>query len=128
MHIQIVSRDNESEYFNTSAQSGCKMLLREAMVDDGFKNEGEVKKIESENTPPIINLDRDKAQAQCVIYYKSLLLLSDLEQQIGSHRFLLLNSDCKSRGIISTTSLLDHIGHYAGQDIVDWIKRNMKTR
>ena len=90
-----------------------------------FINEYKEKTID---TAPVWGVDRQSQEAYYVLYMKGSLILSDLEQKLGTEQFLSLLNMVSDNNISSTEDLLKLISQKVSQDVSKWLKNELKTR
>jgi hypothetical protein len=90
-----------------------------------FINEYKEKTID---TAPVWGVDRQSQEAYYVLYMKGSLILSDLEQKLGTEQFLSLLNKVSDNNISSTEGLLKLISEKVSEDVSKWLENELKTR
>ena len=123
------AENNWQDWLNESfAEYSALMLIRELFGNNEFSSRLNKKSSESENTPPVWELERNSSSAQQVLYSKAVVLLNELEEKIGNKKFLVI---CKARinkKINNTLDLLNIIKDTGSKEIADWFEQALKTR
>lgn len=113
--------DNWEDWLNESfAEYSSLMAIRERYGSDHFMDWIDHKKIQDQELPPIIGLNRKDRRAYQVLYSKGPLLLFKLEERLGRDQFCrflvrLLESEPRS-----TDTLLQLLEEMAGTTTQNW--------
>jgi len=120
---------NWEDWLNESfAEYSALLLIRELHSKEEFDSRLNIKRNESNNTPPIWGISRSDPLAEQVLYSKGVVLLSELEEKIGNNKFLEL---CKARIYKKANNTLDFLNlihDLDGKEIADWFEQSLKTR
>ena len=120
---------NWEDWLNESfAEYSAMILIKELRSKEEFNSRLNIKRSESNNTPPIWEISRNAPLAQQVLYSKGVILLIELEEKIGNNKFLEL---CRARIDKKTNNTLDFLNlikDIGGKEIADWFEQSLKTR
>jgi hypothetical protein len=120
---------NWEDWLNESfAEYSAMILIKELRSKEEFNSRLNIKRSESNNTPPIWEISRNAPLAQQVLYSKGVILLIELEEKIGNNKFLEL---CRARIDKKTNNTLDFLNlikDIGGREIADWFEQSLKTR
>lgn len=120
---------NWEDWLNESfAEYSAMNLIKELVSKEEHSSQMNKKRDESKNTPPIWEMERNSPFSERILYSKGVVLLKELEEKIGSNKFLEL---CKARidkKINNTSDFLTLIKNIGGKEIADWFEESLKTR
>ncbi|MBN2747382.1 MAG: hypothetical protein JXR34_11710, partial [Bacteroidales bacterium] len=106
-------------------------ILRALFGQDTYSKAIMNKKETLKDSPAIWNFDRNKASyqdARTVLYDKGPVLLSELEQEIGSKEYIYFCKKLVERNVSSTTELLETLRLCEGDSVSVSFENKLKTR
>jgi hypothetical protein len=117
------------DWLNESfAEYSALRLIRDCYSLKEFNMRLNKKKEESKNTPPIWKMSRNNPKAGKVLYSKGVVLLYELEQKIGTEKFLELCKVRVAKKINNTEDFLNLLNAIGGKNVAGWFEQSLKTR
>ena len=110
------------------AEYSALVFMRERFGVNEFSRFINEYKEQTIDTPPVWGVDRQSQEAYYVLYMKGSLILSDLEQKLGTEQFLSLLNMISDKSINSTDDLLKLISLKVSEDVSKWLENELKTR
>ena len=110
------------------AQYSALLIIRERLGKEIFLKQIEDYRQEIQNTPPIMNIERNHPQSYKVLYLKGALILYDLEQNIGTKQFNSLMHEISIKKVKTTDELLQTVANNVSEEISIWLENEIKNK
>ena len=81
----------------------------------------------SMNTPPIWGADRNSPQAYTIFYKKGAVILYDMEQKIGTEKFMDFLKTLATKKVNTTAVFLALVEENISKEMGMWIENKLKT-
>jgi len=123
------AESNWEDWLNESfAEYSALNLVRDLVSQEEYNSQLNKKRDDSKNTPPIWEMERNSPYAERLLYSKGVVLLKELEEKIGSNRFLELCNSCISKNINNTEDFLNLLRDREGNSTGEWFEQTLKTK
>jgi aminopeptidase N len=120
--------NNWEDWLNEGfAEFSALMVLRELYGQEYFNTWIDNKKKTSEGVGPVWHTNRNGDQAYTILYDKAPLLLSDLEERIGTDSFIQLMRDLIINKVSTTNQLMVILEGLEGPETAEWFLNKLKS-
>ena len=123
------AENNWEDWLNESfAEFSAMNLVRELVSEEEYSSQMKKKRDESEDIPPIWEMERNSPFAEKVLYSKGVVLLKELEEKIGNNNFLELCQARINKNINNSQNFLNLLEDREGKEIKEWFEQSLKTK